>query len=447
MSDSSIVNQSGLEWVQETFGLEPRWTIEPNIESVKNLARKHLQTTDSASCEVDLFAQGGFNKIYRIRAKDDTLLLRVSLPVDPCYKVMSEVATIQLVREKTGMPVPRIFAFDASSENELGFEWILMEMMPGQPLRSRWRKLTMDAKQGLVKFIARYQAQLFRSQFSGIGNIFEHPKHSVSSQSLKLTSCTEIEDDSDFVLGRIVSLSFFWGDHIIQSIPRGPFAHSRDWLHARLTLILNDQERILRTSEDEDDIEDAENAKNLATRLVKLIPHVFPSDEPSPELSIVFHDDLSLRNILVDESGKLTGIIDWECVSALPLWKSCQIPHFLEGRERDKEPLRDDYGTELDDEKAGKEKSEDDLDNEGICDLYWEHLLEYEQTQLRKAFLSEMEKIAPLWVETSKKGALRADFERAVLYCDDGWHVKILKSWLDDLEDGKIRELRRRLIE
>jgi aminoglycoside phosphotransferase len=67
--------------------------------------------------------------------------MRVSLPVDPRYKTESEVATTEFVRQKTSLPVPRIIAFD-SHENELGFEWILMDMMPGLTLRKRWRKMS-----------------------------------------------------------------------------------------------------------------------------------------------------------------------------------------------------------------------------------------------------------------------------------------------------------------
>ena len=439
------MNQEGLDWVQKTFGLEPRWTIEPNIEAVESLARKHLELTKSASCKVDLYAQGGFNKIYRICTEEDNFLMRVSLPVDPYYKVMSEVATIQLVRKNTGMPVPKIFAFDASNKNELGFEWILMEMMPGQPLRSHWRELTLGAKQDLVRSVAMYLGRLFRSQFHGIGNIFEKPKLPVPKGPLKIASTTGIEDDLDFVLGRIVSLEFFWGDHLARDFPRGPFAKSCDWLSARLAFTLDDQERILKVSDDEDDVEEAENVRSLATRLVKLMPQVFPSYDPLIELSTIFHDDLSWQNILVNDSGRLVAIIDWECVSALPLWKSCQVPAFLEGRERDEEPLRDSYSADETKDMSGNELSESSLDNGGVNSLYWEHLLEYERTHLRQVFMAEMEKIEPLWLEVWKSSSLKADFETAVRNCDNGFCFKIISAWLDDLEHGETWDLRRRL--
>ena len=54
--------------------------------------------------------------------------------------VMSEVTTIELVRQETETSVPKIIASDESDHNDLGLEWMLIELMPGQPLRKRWKK-------------------------------------------------------------------------------------------------------------------------------------------------------------------------------------------------------------------------------------------------------------------------------------------------------------------
>lgn len=101
-------------------------------------------------------------------------------------------------------------------------------------------------------------------------------------------------------------------------MPRGPFTNSKDWIRARLTLVMTEQERITKTSNDEDDIEAAQDAKEIAERLLELLHSNFLPDASTPEQSILFHDDLSMQNILVDDNGKITGVIDWECVSALP---------------------------------------------------------------------------------------------------------------------------------
>jgi hypothetical protein len=62
----------------------------------------------------------------------------------------------------------------------------------------------------------------------------------------------------------------------------------------------------------------------------------------------------------------------------------------------------------------------DALDNEGVNSLYWEHLLEYEQTQLRKLFVEEMEIARPEWVTTMKSSTVESDFEKAIDNCGNG---------------------------
>ncbi|KAJ9643348.1 hypothetical protein H2199_004027 [Coniosporium tulheliwenetii] len=240
-------------------------------------------------------------------------------------------------------------------------------------------------------------------------------------------------------------MAFFWGNHLTQDVPRGPFSNSHDWIRARLTFILNNQERILRDSDDEDDIEDATNIKELAQRLLELLPRVFPSGASSSEPTVLFHDDLNLLNMLVEENEELTAVIDWECVSALPLWKVCQVPKFLEGRERNEEPCRDRHGVdELEDNEESGSLPEA-LDDEGVASIYWEHLMEYEQTQLRHVFIETIEELEPLWMEESRKGAAQADFEDAVQHCD-AWGYKIVKNWLDTFGSGESWSLRSRLL-
>lgn len=486
-----MVAQDGLEWVEETFGLEPRWTREPDIAKVESIARQHLKLEPDASCTVKFHAEGAFNKLYRVDTAAESTLMRVTLPVDPFNKTNSEVATIKFVDENTDIPVPKIFAFDDSSENELGFEYILMEMLPGVPIRKKWRQLPIDAKQDLVKKIAEYQTQLFNRQFSGIGNIFIDPKSaSISRQNpatqevatkgqhgdrlpaersnvttevadLEInrpdqpeqsgtlhedTTINSAQDDLQTlpVLGQMVSLIFLWGDHVNQNTHRGPFDNSADWIRARLELVLGDQEKIISTSDDEDYIEDAQVAKEIIDRLLELLPSIFPPDASESEASVLFHDDLSMQNILVDENGKITGVIDWECVSAMPLWRACELPALLIGRDRQDEPVRKNYAP---DSPEDDQFERDALDNEGVNSLYWEHLQEYELTGLRKIFLEEMKTRCPSWFQQFEEGAHKSDYELAVQNCDNDLRFKMIMAWLDARKVGETWNLRKMFFE
>ncbi|KAK8076918.1 hypothetical protein PG996_003088 [Apiospora saccharicola] len=428
-----MLNQDGLEWVSTTFGPEPRWTREPDMDVITRLARKHLALDEGMSIGISFYAQGAFNKLYKISTTAGDYVFRVSLPVYPHLKTESEVATTNFVCRKTDCPVPSIIAYDAENQNELGFEWILMEMMPGSPLRKRWRTMSWNAKKTIVRQLVSFQAQLFENRFSKIGNLYDKDGRVEDNSGIT----RETSDVAD--LGPMVSLIFLWGDHLSHDIDRGPFATSYEWLKARLQLVILDQERVRRESDDEDDIEDAEFAGALAEDLLKMLPDIFDPTTTEQQGTILFHDDLSMQNILVNDEGRLTAIIDWECVSAIPLWRACQLPQLLNGRECDECPERSSYGPSSDDEND--DDSPDKFDNEGVSSLYWEHLLEYEQAQLRKLFMEEMARVQPNWVASINNETTKADFELAVHNCDSGWSNKIVRRWLNATSEGRVGSL------
>ena len=396
-----MVAQHGLEWVETSFSSEPCWLIEPQIDDIKAELRAILKQT--RDLEVTFLAQGAFNKLYKVKIDDDALVLRVTLPVDPGSKTESEVATIQYMSRNGRIPVPGIRAYSSSSSNHIGFEWILMDLMPGVPLRDRWRHISWNAKETLVHQVAKYCAAMYQNQHNLIGNAFLAEKTPRSHPPS---------------IGKIVSMQFFWGDHILQDVPRGPFQGSRDWMAARLTFDESDAQKIVDQSEDEDDREDAEDTMRKLTRLRKLLPNTFST---SSEPTMFFHDDLSQQNILVDEAGKLTAIIDWECVSALPLWKACQYPAFLNGRDRDEEPLQQAY------ERDGE-----------INDLFWEHLLEYELTRLRTYFLEQIKQLEPRWIDVYHQSQRLRDFDLAAQNCNEPFSLRIINVWLDDVEENGV---------
>ncbi|KAN0081905.1 Phosphotransferase enzyme family domain containing protein [Elaphomyces granulatus] len=409
----------GLQWVQETFSLEPQWTIEPNESTICTIEQDRSQ---GQKVVVSFLTQGAFNKIYNLQVGNQTFIMRVSLPVDPQYKTLSEVATLDWVQRFTSLPVPVVISYQANQDNPLGFEWILMEKMPGKRLADAWMSMQFSAKEQLVRKFVAYSSCLFKNQLCGIGNIY--PDSSILPRSP--------------VVKRIVSMQFFWGDHILQDVPRGPFCSGRDWIFSYLSFNEHDCNSILAKyenradlgSDDEDEIDDAMRTLQIINRLKSHVSEIFPDCDQDLEPSMLFHDDLNQHNILVDDNGILTGVVDWECVSALPLWKACDYPCFLESKSR--------YAEELDRNKYDK----DDPDT-----LYWEHLMEYEQTKLRRYFLDEMRQLEPKWIEVFESATTKRDFYVAIQNCDDVFMRRHINDWLDDIDSGKgpLRSLRARI--
>lgn len=390
----------GLEWVQKLFSLEPRWTIEPDVNAIQEATQ---QVRPNQDIKIAFLAQGAFNKLYTVEAGGESLIMRVSLPVDPRNKTLSEIATLAWIKRNIMLPVPEVIAYQPDRDKSVvGFEWILMKKVPGKPLADAWKSMTFAAKEQLVTQFAEYSSLVFRNQLTSIGSL--HP-------------------ETGSKVGKIVSMLFFWGDHIHQDVDRGPFRSSRDWIAASLSLLEHDcdltlakyQSKEEQDSDDEADKEDAERTKGIISQLKAQLDSIFPSSAANPEASMLFHDDLSQHNILVDGNGRLTGVVDWECVSALPLWKACSYPAFLEGKPRNREPDPDRY--KINDPNA----------------LYWEHLQQYELTVLRRFFLDEMRRLEPRWVEVFECSRVQRDFEYAMRYSDFEFAARDIRAWLGEI--------------
>ncbi|KAK5651372.1 hypothetical protein OQA88_12529 [Cercophora sp. LCS_1] len=438
--------QDGLEWKETLFGQVPQWTRDPRIPAIENVCRQQLKIAPQDPCTVSFHTSGLFNKLYTVKyaTHPRRLMMRVTLPVYPRRKMRVEVATLRWVRENTSVPAPKVFGFDDSNNNEIGFEWILMEFMEGAPASGRWWTMSMDQKIAFTERIATFQSEL-----SGFGRprpIFKRIGTLDASGGL-----VEQGDDIDKVWeevvvapGLLVSPEFFVGDHLRYDIPRGPFHSTHDWLSTQLKIILLHQTATLESTEDEDDREDAEEILSVAQKLLALVPKVFPlhSDESEPEATGLYHHDLHLNNILVNDEGAITAILDWECVSALPHWMLTMPPKFLEEPVREEEPERDEYADEVSSDCRDSDNDETSKDDKTQKNpLYYIHRMEYEATQLRKVYEVKLRELWPEWLRSEGKEKswwrLKADFFQAISQCDGIWVGKS-DRWAESIEKGEI---------
>ncbi|KAM0429986.1 hypothetical protein ACHAPT_005992 [Fusarium lateritium] len=422
-------SREGLFWDDSGPDVMPEWTSEPSLEAVQALCRRVLKLGASDDCSVSFKAAGGFNRVYFVENNcQQRFVLRASLPIDPHHKTAGEVATLRWLWRHSDIPAPKVIAFDYSSDNEIGYEWILMQLMPGTSAYFRWRKMSMEAKKTLVEKIAEYQAQFFnQSAFRTIG-------------TLKDGSLTT---GPNSIPGRLVSLVFCWGEHFDYDVPRGPFRSSHDWLEAVISMLIQDKVKEVGEAEDDEEKKDSESDLRTVRMLADLLPKIFPSVQNPPERTVMWHNDLCLQNIMVDDEGAITAIIDWECISTMPVWYATRMPEFLVGQDRNEEPCRDGYGDAIEgDAESQEERSgEDFLDSEGKSDIYWEHLMEYESTQLRKVYSDRMSQLWPAWNEAVAERTLKADFYESVQYCIEEWQLGAVKNWIEAVNKGEFPRL------
>lgn len=242
---------SGLKWVRTLWGLEPRWTIDPDETAIKETVKTALSISDP--CTIQFLAQGAFNKLYTVSWPGKDVVVRVTLPIEPKWKTLSEIATMDWVRVNTRLPVPKVLAYSTDRSTAIGFEWIVMEKMPGRPWADVWKGIPFSAKQDLVRRVALFCSDCFRNQMRGIGNLFpESPNPEEIQDTLPLdhtlptsqtTTTPDFEAKQEIAsldsktlptrrIQRMVSTAFISNKNQ-RDVPRGPFPSSRDWLSTR----------------------------------------------------------------------------------------------------------------------------------------------------------------------------------------------------------------------
>jgi len=463
-----------ITWVRGTFGAAvPSWVVEPDIHGIIKTVRalallledsqtegwgqkreteraanasigEDKQAYSDAQLSISFLAQGAFNKLYTVTlnsaanelpasaiasaqgARTRSFVLRISLPVDPIYKTLSEVATTRYIREQTNIPAPEIYAYEWStslglesrpsdygtrsrSYNEIGFEWILMECMPGRQLRHVWEDLGWQWKEKLVDDLAGWCCDMFKLRAGKIGNLYRREDF----DELGRGQAVEALGEGEYVVDRMVSMGLFWDKRLqLEGLSRGPFSTAREWLQARLYAAKSDyMEQRLGADLDEDDLEDLETLNKLIETLEVNLNEFFPAEGAAEQDSFALtHDDITFQNLLLNsDTGNVTAFLDWECVSFVPLFKAASFPHVLQGRNYTG-PRPDPAGYMKDEETSRPNQ------------LYFEHVKEWEQTRLRELFLKTMEGLPGgqewLYAFRDVEQGKRRDFELAVQQCE-----------------------------
>jgi hypothetical protein len=184
----------GVYWAKSGLHLYPKWTVQPTMAAITATLR--AATSLGQIYEIRFIHEGAYSKLYEVFFDDKSYIMRVSLPVCPEIKTESEVATLRWVDQNTCLPVPRVVAYSSSPDNALGYEWILMTKIEGQPLSECFLSIPKGARERLVKQVAAFYATMLRHQppFEGIGSIYK---------------ATSDSNGRTHVVGEMVSLAFF----------------------------------------------------------------------------------------------------------------------------------------------------------------------------------------------------------------------------------------------
>ena len=228
-------------WETDIFFEQPVWCTEPGVQNIKTVVLPYLQASGFTNPTVTFFAEGAFNKLYTIHAVDpdfgveQSFIFRVALPVHPYYKTESEVATCNYIRLYTSIPAPRIYAWDSSSKNALGFEWMLMEKMPGTPLAQVWGSLGWERKVCVARQVAEWMDELSRRRFTQVGSLYHSSKWILGG----------------FEVGQAVNFDLYRGRCLQYKLDRGPFSSAEQFYRATISARRKDVDFYAETVQEE----------------------------------------------------------------------------------------------------------------------------------------------------------------------------------------------------
>ncbi|KAF3010289.1 hypothetical protein E8E14_004190 [Neopestalotiopsis sp. 37M] len=175
MSWARYLPQDRTKFSRPYWNSSPIWPSEPDVAVIKEIIASVLpENTDDFS--IEFLAEGARHKVYDVfhQSWSKAYLFRIAVPLDPRLKMESEMATLTLLNQRTTIPAPKPIAWSSSGGGKLGYEWALVEKIPGVQLASVWYQLPWEKKVGITEAMAGFLVQLWapHMRFGKIGSLY-----------------------------------------------------------------------------------------------------------------------------------------------------------------------------------------------------------------------------------------------------------------------------------
>ena len=353
--------RSKMEWTHKHsyFTPRPEWSITMQAEQIYTqmyyvFAPLLELLGHDVQDSLEIVALSTSNLDYRKETKIWNYLFRTALPVDPYFKTESDVATIEIARHFTSIPVPIMYAYDSSADNALGFEWILMEEnRTGRSLADSWNELDLEQKTTLTETLAEWNVELSQICSDMIGSIY-----------LRYTASDMLE----FFIGRAVNFHLTQQDRLFYKVDRGPFCTLQDYYAAVLEAasrdvartidsfesslfhfqesksrvrgtfldptdplyLINHQHEMTDSQLEQDRSDELQYLQDGIQALTKALPTLSSKTGTTQLRTFLAHFELSMSNILVNETGTPVTLLGWEDIYLRPLLFLTDAPKYLQ---------------------------------------------------------------------------------------------------------------------
>ncbi|PYH46163.1 uncharacterized protein BP01DRAFT_397375 [Aspergillus saccharolyticus JOP 1030-1] len=305
------------EFLDERFGKLFDMSNVALVELALSVRSKHSTDNTQATAKVIEHWIGTYNLIHIVEFSDG-LKYVVRVPASARHGTMTEAAQralitqahmMRFVKKRTMIPMPNVFDFDAGFDNIIQAPYIVMSYIPGRMVAEAWFDRTgpvplEEKRLRILNDVAEAVAQLRGFQFDQIGFIEGDEAATAPGgargrgghQPIPMGPC------------------FGWEENYLQDTTHifhieqcGPFTSSAAYLRNRLQ----------RTTQWVEGIPDR-GCRVLLDLMIDCLPRSTRRHSEPRESFVLSIPDLSAKNVLVDEQGRVTGFVDWDDVHTMP---------------------------------------------------------------------------------------------------------------------------------
>ncbi|KAF5701292.1 altered inheritance of mitochondria [Fusarium mundagurra] len=269
--------------------------------------------------------------------------------------LISEASTLKYLESHCQVPVPKVYAYSGTHDNDIGIPYILQSKASGRPLSDyRWTEpavqppnighpitrlpLSDPEREKIMNQLGAIMSRLSKVHFDDIGSLFE-------------------DDTGGFSVGECLSPVLTWQsrDSLETEIERGPFTDEILYLRSLISAFTAHAEELsltphlffsplpkpadyptwdsFRAATDRrgdfivvgDKVEGSKNRLDYCI-VGQILEEMVPRLSSDPTAFTISHPDLHTGNIFVDEDLNVTCIIDWGSATTGPVTELLATP-------------------------------------------------------------------------------------------------------------------------
>lgn len=262
-------------------------------------------------------------------------------------KIRVYVGTLTLIHESAPKQVrrrvPQILAYDASESTEFGLGWVAMTRVAGCPVAECWSDFGMKQKQRTIEDLGTLTRKLSRFMVADeIGSMLANAaasgsKSGVSRVQLSLPRRTGANNMRPYQSPRMGSGGHDSASSFMRWAVESEVAFLRQHQRPAARCFNMNMVRLRQCGMEDEIPTDVSFASTTSAvyrkqlrALGDLAQTILDAEDKEDDRFVLAHLHLSPENILVDEeTGAVTGIVDWEFSGFVPEWLALAPPTWI----------------------------------------------------------------------------------------------------------------------